>query len=597
MRRILVLLFLIAFQVSCALDAKLTKELSNDATSGGQPPTGDTTPVVPELSYPKSTIVFEPDVASLPPSGKITVKYCLKDQFGNPFEKSDLDFSFNVQGVSSGVSFSNLIYNSVDNCFQADLDVSASVGSIGEIVPQVNSAPVASVAPKAIEVVAPRLDFTGNSHPSAPIDSRIANETAPFHLTGNCDPVLGDVHVNGGIDAEVLTPCNSDGTFGLDISTIGSGSPYFKIAADLDPIIMIKQGSGQPKITRIYRGHTSVTPIFISTPAELQAMTSSGSNSNKYYFLTQDIDLSSVGPTNNFTPIGNSSANYWSGRLFGDGRKILNLHIGGASSNYKALLGYANWGYAYDLHFENATIASVNAYGGVLAGEWRNSIARRVSINGSTISGGGYLGLLAGRSWDGIVRDSWTSGAVNGTSMGVGGIIGNSWGADIYDSWSDATVSTNDQYAGGISGQVDIAFDVVIENTFALGNISGTEGVGGLLGFVYNSNPSFTSVAVSKSFSIGNVNATTAPSIATLYSGGAIGSMGTVTTPGTGVTLSEIYYKSRINCSNCTSNPSYATADSALNMLDRVQTQWDFNWKWKIHSSGTRPDLITNPRP
>lgn len=597
MRIVLFLLLFGALQIGCSLDAKLSSSLSGESASVIQPPSDPTTPGVPELSYDKSTLQLEPDVSNLPPSGKVTVKYCLKDQFGNPFDKSDLDFSFNVSGSTSGMVFSNLSYNPTQNCFEADLNVTASVGSISEIIPLVNSTPVGSASPKEIEVVAPRLEFTGNSHPNTPVDSRIANELAPFHLTGNCDPILGDVHVNGGIDSEVATPCDSDGTFGLDISTTGSGSPYFKLAADLDPIIMIKQGTGQPKITRIYRGHTSVTPIFISTPAELQAMTSSGSNSNKYYFLTQDIDLSQVSATNNFSPIGNSSTNYWSGRLFGDGKKILNLHIGGATSNYKALLGYSNYGYVYDLHFENATISGVGGWGGVLAGDWRASIARRVSISGSSVSGGGYLGLLAGRSWDGVVRDSWTSGTVTATDAGIGGIIGYSWGADIYDSWSDANISSSSERVGGIAGHADNAANVTVENSFALGNVGGTQAVGGLIGLVNNTSPSFTSVSVSNSFSLGNVFASTAIASASYYSGGAIGSKGTIASGSDGVTLSGLYYKSDIQCTNCTSNATYATADSVSNMLNRVQTQWDFTWKWSIHSSGSRPDLMTNPRP
>lgn len=451
--------------------------------------------------------------------------------------------------------------------------------------------------PKLLEVRAARLAFTGNSLPNAPVNARIASELAPWLLTGNCDPILGPVFINGGINAATSTNCEVDGTFAIDINTDGLTAPYFLTGVNRDPLIMIKQTGVSPKLTRIYRILSTVTPNYISTAAQLQAI-NAGAPTNKHYFLTNDIDLSTVSATNNFTPIGNAVSN-WQGLLFGDGHKIRNLHIGGPGINYKALFGYAASSFVFDLYFENPTIVGVNAWGGVLAGRWRDSVATRVAITGASVSGVGILGILAGESWNGVVRDSWTSGTVTSSIFITGGIVGEVWGADIYNSWSDAQVTSGTEIAGGVVGKVYDAFDAVIENVFALGNVSGAQAVGGLIGYAYDEAASaFSTTYVRNSFSAGNVSAQFTTEY---YSGGAIGSAGTVSggvyTPSVGITIQNIFYKSGITCTNCSPANAHASPDTMTNVLSFVQGQWDFEWKWTMHSSGTRPDLIANPRP
>lgn len=554
------------------------------------------------LDHSKSILEIVPPISEIPEGGEAEVRYCVKDQNGDPIDYRDLALNFDLQFGSSVGTFSPVTFNSADKCYEATF-TAMTPGTPADITLLESARLLEPTLP--IEVTPARLAFTGVSRPSEPVVNRIVTAGAPFIVSGECDTVLGNVTIKGPIrgsasDSTInnyTTPCLSDGSFSLPIHTDGATVPYF---SGTDPLVMIKQAQLVPKVTRIYNLNPGWTNVFISTPAQLQAMTVSGASQTKNYILTADIDLASVGATNNFNALGNDIVNFWSGRLYGDGHAIKNLHINGGGGSYKGLIGYAaSVSEVYDLSFTNATILNCASYCGVFAGMWRwTAVAARISVSGNITGTGTNTGLLAGYSHDGKVYDSWTTGSVSGAS--AAGIIGLMRGGYIQDSWSDADVTaTATASGGGIATSAFGGFRLFIDRSFSMGTISGAEGVGGLIGHLSPSSmPSQAPYNLTHNFSLGNIIALPMVNYA---SGPIIGSpgyydMGAFTfTPGN---FAGNLHLSTASCTNCdaqyntSSNP--ATVAEILNM---TRANWDYTWKWKTHSSGARPDLIANPRP
>lgn len=589
----------VIFSSACSLDISQTKSGSISlADSDGE---GGSAPLPPEpansLDYNKSELLVSPDVESVPSTGELLVRYCLKDQDGNAFDDGTLVFSFAIQGGSSNGSFSSVSYNSTDKCYESTFTADAS-GSAANIVPQVNATAVASLQTQQITITVPTLNFTGNSQSSTAIAMRIFNENSPaWNLTGTCDPFLGDVSVNGGINAITTTSCAADGTFSLTINVDSVTPPYFITSPFPDPLIMIKQGKLEPKITRLYLTSSTWNNVFITTAAELQAMTIATVNQTKNYFLTSDIDLSSVSATDNFTALGSSggAGNFWSGRLFGDGHKIQNLHIDAAGAIDQGLLGYVRSAAVYDLAFENGVIINPGSNVGILSGYFRQSNAFRISTQGSVTSITSSAGLLIGYSWASNIYNCYSAGVISANSN-TGGFIGRFRNGIIFDSWASAQVTGTGSNVGGLTGAVD--FTGVIINSFANSTVSGSsDAVGGLTGFAGELDDGITSVTVENSFSLGNVTGS-----ATLghISGPIIGSAGIYYPPYTPYLdpiLRGLFFLNTATCTNCLNPNVHGTGDSLENILDWTKTAWSYDWIWKMHSSGTRPDLIVNPKP
>lgn len=548
---------------------------------------------IPLKIYDESQSALEvvPDVTSIPSTGTVQLRYCLKDQDGEAYADANKVITFGTEMGTSTGTFSSVLYDPIDHCYESDF-TGVTAGTPVDFTVSVDA--VETSHTHDMQVTAPRLSFTNDSRPTVAIENRVFPVGAPdWSLTGNCDPFLGDVLIKGGIDADATTSCQSDGTFSVSIDTGGTDSPYF--IQQGDPLIQIKQGALQPVSTRLYMTLTTWTNVFITTHAELQAMTVSNSQQNRNYFLKNDIDFSLISATNNFIPRGTTSSSYWSGRLYGDGKRILNMHINGGGGQYKGLIGYAtSHAQIFDLHFENAVVIN-STTAGVLAGMMRQTLAKaiRVSAQGS-VSGTYGLGILIGQMWDSSVFDSWTSGSVSGaTSSEMGGIVGTFRGGEIHDSWSDAVISGS-AYAGGLVGNSFPGFKVIIERSFATGDVSITsEGAGGLAGKMEVISGDDR---VIDSFALGNV---TAPATYSCYpSGPFIGFLEHFfVSCGEGVTTTYLnnMYLSTATCTGCSPQFTRATSQSLDAILANIRSTWDFEWKWKMNTLGTRPELIDNP--
>lgn len=211
----------------------------------------------------------------------------------------------------------------------------------------------------------------------------------------------------------------------------------------------------------------------------------------KYYKLTEDIDLSSYGSLatslstdKGWIPIGYATGKPFKGHFDGDGHTITGLYIN--------------------------TTATYNAFGlfGIIAagGEVTNLGVINVSING-----GGYTGALAGQVL-GSVKGCYATGTVKGVNN-VGGLAGNvgpnatgSANGIMANCYATTTV-TGTNYVGGLVGYNN----GLVEYCYATGAVNGTEHVGGLTGrHEYTSAVTRVRYCAALNSSVTTSNATTA---------------------------------------------------------------------------------------
>ena len=171
--------------------------------------------------------------------------------------------------------------------------------------------------------------------------------------------------------------------------------------------------------------------------------------------LTADIDLTGK----NWTPIGTSFSNKYTGTFDGGGHTIKGLTIT-TNDEGVGLFGYLG-----------------------KAGTVKNVVMEGVQITSNQIYGG-KIGGVAGYS-EGTIENCSVSGSVSGTVY-VGGVVGAQWEGSITGCSSSATVKGT-VYVGGVTGQTNSSATLtacyatgnVIIEIHPTNNISG----GGLVGF------------------------------------------------------------------------------------------------------------------
>ncbi|WP_321348699.1 MBG domain-containing protein [Halopseudomonas oceani] len=174
---------------------------------------------------------------------------------------------------------------------------------------------------------------------------------------------------------------------------------------------------------------------------------------DKSFTLANDIDAS--GTVNwaggaGFVPIG-GQYNRFSANFSGQGHIIRDLHIFRPTSAHVGLFGVTD----------------------------KDSAIHGVGLVDVNIVGRTLVGALAGYSGSDFYQ-SYATGTVSGRGDTVGGLIGQAAFAPIIrDSWADVTVSATGSEVGGLAGRVN-AGD--IRNSFALGDVTGQNWVGGLVG-------------------------------------------------------------------------------------------------------------------
>ena len=154
--------------------------------------------------------------------------------------------------------------------------------------------------------------------------------------------------------------------------------------------------------------------------------------------LTADIDLTGK----NWTPIGTSFHNSYTGTFDGGGHTITGLTVT-TNDEGVGLFGYLG-----------------------KAGTVKNVVMEGVQITSNQIYGG-KIGGVAGYS-DGTIENCSVSGSVSGTVY-VGGVVGAQWEGSITGCSSSATVKGT-VYVGGVTGQTNSS--ATLTACYATGNVT-----------------------------------------------------------------------------------------------------------------------------
>lgn len=217
--------------------------------------------------------------------------------------------------------------------------------------------------------------------------------------------------------------------------------------------------------------------------------------------LTADIDLADSA----WTPIGTSSTQY-SGSFDGEGHTISGLSISSAENNV-GLFGYIGAdGSVLNLNIMGSVASTgSSANTGAVAGYNEGNIENCSSS--AAVSGKYRTGGIAGYN-SGTISKCINNGEIgNGSTAcsSIGGIAGyNKTPGSIVLSVNTGTVTNSGsyKYTGGIAGTMD-GTGSKIENTCNTGTLSGSNYVGGLVGFINNG-----ITGITNSYSTGIINCT-----------------------------------------------------------------------------------------
>ena len=154
----------------------------------------------------------------------------------------------------------------------------------------------------------------------------------------------------------------------------------------------------------LHDGSTSEKAYVITSPDGLQLLASEVNGGNKfagkYFVLGSDIDMSSV---SNFTPIGNTAKNYFSGNFNGADHTIRHLTITQTGGTLVGLFGYLKGDNPYpvvsNLTLDGANISAGDYVGGIVGHQLYCSVSN-CHVVSSSISGtatDAKVGAIAGK--------------------------------------------------------------------------------------------------------------------------------------------------------------------------------------------------------
>lgn len=271
---------------------------------------------------------------------------------------------------------------------------------------------------------------------------------------------------------------------------------------------------------------TEANPFQLTTPGDLHG---TRDHLSAFFLLMNDINMD-VAPYNTgdgWEPIG-TDANPFTGSLNGNGHAIQNLFIQ-RSTNFQGLFGRLS-GTVTNLELSDATISLGEDYVtkiGVLAGRALNATVSDVTVSGTITEDnagsseiGGLVGYVSETSFEDInVNVHITIG--NGWSYSIGGAFGEVYtNTTVTNMHVTGNISSNGgegsaEIVGGLGGYVSGA-GILIENSTASGNVTGSKDLGGFIAELVST------ATVRNSSATGNVTSVASG----LRVGGFIGALG-----------------------------------------------------------------------
>ena len=314
--------------------------------------------------------------------------------------------------------------------------------------------------------------------------------------------------------------------------------------------------SGEAKdLGYIYDSNTNTYTVYNANGLMNIAELVNGGKTDINITLDTNIDLTGK----DWTPIGTSFRNSYTGTFDGDGHTIKGLTVT-TNDQFVGLFGSLG-----------------------KAGTVKNVVMEGVQITNN--HGSGYVGGVVGNS-DGTIENCSVSGSVSGTAY-VGGVVGVQWFGSITGCSSSATVKGMGD-VGGVAGQTNA--DATLTACYATGNVTIELGhrdrvyVGGLVGWNAGS-------SVLACYATGNVTST-GSSTGNVYIGGFLG--------GNYATVTACYWKNNheqgVGYNKEGIAPEATKVDGSVvtwqNAVDAMNTALqDRGLEWRYELKGALPTL------
>jgi len=193
---------------------------------------------------------------------------------------------------------------------------------------------------------------------------------------------------------------------------------------------------------------TENDPYLIFNPIQLNEVRNYLNNSNVWFKMMYDIDLTEWladnNPTQGWQPIGTESSRF-KGHFLGNGHKITGFFINRSSTDFVGLFGYTDGAIVSDLTIQGESIRGKKYVGSLIGFAQSTTISNchnSININGSD----GEIGGLIGCETDGSCSSSSYTGNVTGVYQ-VGGFCGTVSQATLTDCNVTATVTASGDYS------------------------------------------------------------------------------------------------------------------------------------------------------
>jgi len=341
---------------------------------------------------------------------------------------------------------------------------------------------------------------------------------------------------------------------GFSSGTWGNGSnrttPY--LLSNLGPVLI----------------DTDTSATYYNTISTLNQLQNINANLAGRFALVNDIDAGVTSGWNNgsgFLSLGNATTQF-TGTFDGMGHVVSNLTINRPTTDYVGLFGYAFASSVNRLGIVNANITGQD-YVGAMFGA---TVIGSVSSNYATgqVSGRNSVGGLIGYNNSMALGASYSTVNVVGANR-VGGLMGETnGGTPTYNNYATGSVTASGDYAGGFVGYN--GFQFLISDSYATGNVSGTDSVGGFAGYHLDG-------LIERSYSTGSVAGTSSM-------GGLVGSTATGQ-------VNDSYWNTTTSGQ---ASSAGGTGLTSTQMQQRANfTGWDFANTWFGYDGHTAPLLRT----
>ena len=237
---------------------------------------------------------------------------------------------------------------------------------------------------------------------------------------------------------------------------------------------------------------TAEDPYKISTVADWQELSTASIDWDKFFILTDNLDLKTI----TLTPIGQ-----FTGEFDGNSHEIQNIVINQPGRNNIGLFGNLGSGG----NIQNLSILNANIFGQTIVGSLVGVNSGNISSCNATgiVSGISYVGGLVGKNSgtmvgcsattdskgsgnylgglvgynDGNVITCHANGAVNGSGTYVGGLAGYN-NNNVASCYTNCNLTSTGDWLGGLIGRNEAD----IKQSFTNGVISGNDNIGGIVG-------------------------------------------------------------------------------------------------------------------